>query len=398
MQFKIKKVSNSGLNNRPNSTQKELKSVGFDNSYIKEGAKKHDFLSFKIYDLTPQQATILKQTAIGAGTDCAIHRHVIDFKVEKTDCIISGSINEFEKISEKLARQPFSLKILAEDLKAQIEIHQKKPAKSVIMGILNITENSFSDGGDFLDEAAALKRAEQMINEGATIIDIGAESTAPHSTPVSPEVEIERLVPIIKKIKEKFPKILISADTRNSDTAREAMLMGADIINDVSDGNFDKKTLDVAIELNKKLVIMHTRGLPQTMSSLAQYENVVDEVYFDLKKRCNAAIERGLKPENIIVDVGFGFAKKSEQNLKLMSAIEEFKSLGFEILAGVSRKRFLAEFSDAKIPKNRDEITATTSFYFALKGIEIIRVHNVKLSADSVKFAQAILDPVDAIE
>lgn len=379
----IKKIENF-------DTMHELQNVGFDASYREFGAKKQEFMSFKIFNLTPQQATILKQSAISIGSDCAIHRHVIDFKIEKTDCLITASISQFEKLAAKLKKQPFSLKKLAENILEQIKLY-KQPKNSIIMGILNINENSFSDGGNFSNEETALKHASKMIKNGATIIDIGAESTAPYAIALNVDIEIERLIPIIKKIKKNHPEILISADTRNAKTAHEAILAGANIINDVSFLNYDPDILHVAIEHQKPLIITHSRGTPLNMNDFAQYKNVVEEVYFELKNKCDFAIQKGMKPENIIIDPGFGFAKDEKQNLELLKHIVEFKSLGYKILAGVSRKRFLAPFSDLKTPKNRDKITSTASFYLALKGIDIIRVHNVELNAAAINFAKQLL-------
>ncbi len=375
MQFTVKKVS-------AQHAAKEVKNVGFDSGYLKEGVKKHEFLSLKVFGLTPQQATILKQAALSVGTDCAIHRHVIDFKVDKSDCVLSGSLRELEKLCEKLQGQPFSLKKLALEIQRQLEI-QGKARETIIMGILNLTSNSFSDGGEFLNEVQALEHTDLMIKEGAKIIDIGAESTAPGSKGVGANEQIKLLIPVIKKIRKKYPEILISADTRSAEVAQEAVLAGADIINDVS---FNKGVLDVAIEAGKKLVIMHSCG--RTENSV-EYKNVVDEIYFDLKEKCDFALSKGLKPENIIIDPGFGFAKNEAQNLELLSRIEEFKSLGFEILVGISRKRFLAPFSDS-IPKNRDEITTVTSFFLAQNGIDIIRVHNVGANFKAVQLAQTL--------
>lgn len=384
MQFMVKKISSG-------TVLKELENIGFDASYRAQGAKKHEFLSFKVFSLTPQQATILKQTAISVGTDCAIHRHVLDFKVDKSDCLLSGSIRQLENLCQKLQKQPFSCAKLASDIQEQLEI-QNRGRKTVIMGILNLTSNSFSDGGEFLDEALALEHASLMIKEGAKIIDIGAESTAPGRKEVAADEQIKLLVPIIKKIRAQYPEILISVDTRSAKVAREAVLVGADIINDVSSFNFDPQILDVAVETGKKFVIMHSRGTPETMNSLADYENIVDEVYFELKQKCDLAISKGLKPENIIIDPGFGFAKNAKHNLALMARIEEFKSLGFEILAGTSRKRFLASFSDTKNIKDRDDVTAVTSFFFAQAEIDIIRVHNVGASFKAVELAQLLSD------
>lgn len=383
MQFMIKKIENF-------DTIDELENVGFDASYREFGAKKQEFMSFKIFSLTPQQATILKQSAISIGSDCAIHRHVIDFKIEKTDCLITASISQFEKLAEKLKKQPFSLKKLAENILEQIKLY-KQPKKSIIMGILNVNENSFSDGGNYLNEEVALNHASKMIKDGAKIIDIGAESTAPFAATLDVEVEIERLVPVIEKIKKNHPEILISVDTRNAKAARAAILAGADIINDVSFLNYDPELLNVALEYQKPLIITHSRGTPLNMNDFAQYKNVVEEVYFELKNKCDFAIKKGMEPENIIIDMGFGFAKDEKQNLELLKHIVEFKSLGYKILAGVSRKRFLAPFSDPKNPKNRDEITSTASFYLALKGIDIIRVHNVELNVAAINFAQQLL-------
>jgi len=376
MQFSVKKIC-------AGHAAKEVGNVGFDSSYLKEGVKKHEFLSFKIFDLTPQQATILKQTAISVGTDCAIHRHVIDFKVNKSDCVLSGSLRELEKLCEKLGGQPFSLKKLAGEIMAQLEI-QGRALNPVIMGILNLTDNSFSDGGEFLDELRALEHTDLMIKDGAKIIDIGAESTAPNTKSVNADVQIKLLIPVIKKIREKYPEILISADTRSAKVAREAVLTGADIINNVS---FDEDVLAVAIETGKKLVIMHSCGASE---NVVNYKNIVDEVYFDLKEKCDLALSKGLAPENIIIDPGFGFAKDEVQNLELLSRIEEFKSLGFALLAGTSRKRFLAPFSDPQ-PRNRDEITAVTTFHLA-RHADIIRVHNVAASFKAMQFARALSD------
>ena len=372
-----------------NFIEQEIINVGFSPDYLKIGLNKHKFINIKIFDLRPIEANILKQTALSCDCDCAVHRRTIDCKIDKTNCILSGTITQIIEVSKKLKKQPknLSLQKISQGLIRQIFLY-KKQSKSKIMGILNLTENSFSDGGEFIELENAKKHIEQMIEQGAQIIDIGAESTRPNADEIGSQTQIKRILPILKYIKENHKNTLVSIDTRSSEVAQICINEGVDIINDVSGLRFDAKMAKTIAKNNVKIVIMHSRSTPKDMDNMCNYENLIDEIYFELKNQCDFAISEGVKPENIIIDVGFGFAKNYEQNIELMTRIEEFKSLGYEILAGVSRKRFIQQLANVTNPKDADEMSAMASAYFSSKGIDYIRVHNVKKTYDAIKFGE----------
>lgn len=378
MQFLSKTVLRKFIN-------KEISSVGFDESYVENAVKKHIFLSIKIFDVTPSQATIIKQTALSSGCDCAVNRGVIDCSVSFSDCILSGTISQIEHVAKKLASQPFSLSKLSEILFEQLEIQTKTPKRTKIMGILNLTPNSFSDGGEYVEIEKAINHAIDMIDMGADIIDIGAQSTKPYADLVSVVYEIEKVVPIVTALKTAYPHIEISVDTMTLGCAKAALDCGADIINDVSFLN-NIEFVNICKEHNKKLVIMHSRGDSKTMDSLNYYEDIIDEIYKELFEKTNLALSNGLKKENIIIDLGFGFAKDIAQNFELLKRIKEFKALGYPILAGVSRKRFMQDVINTKEPKDADFISAITASYLMQNDIEYIRVHNVQLTSQARKF------------
>ncbi len=378
MQFLSKTVLRKFIN-------KEISSVGFDESYVEYAIKKHKFISIKIFDVTPSQATIIKQTALSVGCDCAVNRGVIDCSVSFSDCILSGTLCQIEHVAKKLSHQPFSLSKLSDILIEQVENETKEPKRSKIVGILNLTPNSFSDGGEFVEIDKAINHAIDMIEQGAKVIDIGAQSTKPYADLVSVVYEIEKVVPIVTALKAAYPHIEISVDTMSLGCAKASIDAGADIINDVSFLS-NPEFINICKEADKKIVIMHSKGDSKTMDLLTQYDNVVDEVYQELFKKTEFAVSCGLKKENIIIDVGFGFAKSIEQNFTLLKRISEFKSLGYPILAGVSRKRFLQDVINTKEPKDADIQTALATSWFIQNDIEYIRVHDVSLSMQALKF------------
>ncbi len=396
MQFKVRRILS-------NNIKKEIKNIGFSPSYLDLGALKHKFLNIKIYDLSPVQATIIKQTALASNADAAVHFGVLNHSVGKSNIILSATAAQMQTIAEKLKNQQFSMGKLSIEIIKQIEIFNSCNSciRPEIMGILNITDNSFSDGGRFLEPKKAIDHALKMIEEGARIIDIGAESTRPGSKGVLPEIEIERILPVIKELR-KNSEIKISIDTRNAMTAQRMADFGADIINDVSGFTHDKDMPKIVNETGLETVIMHSRGTPEDMDNLNHYINVMDEVYFELQARVQKALEAGVKPEKIIIDPGFGFAKNNEQNFEVLTRIEEFKSMGFRVLAGLSRKRFIKSILDEnkftsynddaanKTLDTLDNLTAGLSFYFGTKGIDIIRVHNVSKTKLMLDLAERI--------
>jgi dihydropteroate synthase len=355
-EFVLRKIKNADI-------ETELNRIGFDKSYANFAVNRYLYENIKIYDLSPAQANILKQTAISVGADCATHREVITGKIEKSNCILTGSISQIIKIAEKLQYQPFGLKFLGENLKNLISSSNKNKTK--IVGILNITDNSFSDGGLYNDFESAKKHLLEMISDGADIVDIGAESTKPYSSPVSPKVQLEKLLPIVDFAKN---KIRISIDTRSALVAEECIKSGAHIINDVSGFDYDEKMSDVIAKYNVPVIIQHSKGTPENMQNSPHYDDVVEEIYFSLKEKIDFAHSKGI--ENIITDVGIGFGKTQENNFELIKRIEEFKGLGYPIMLGISRKSFLKSQDDA--------YTLAINALAIERNVDYIRVHNVK--------------------
>ena len=368
----------------------EISSVGFDEGYIEHATKKHLFISIKIFDVTPSQASIIKQTALSCDCDCAVNRGVIDCSVSFSDCILSGTVAQLTLVARKLSSQPFSLSKLSNIIYEKLEIELSNKPKTKIMGILNLTPDSFSDGGEFVEIDKAMNHAIDMIEAGANIIDIGAQSTKPYSDLVSVVYEIEKVTPIVTALKTAFPHIEISVDTMTLACAKAAIEAGADIINDVSFLSNPEFVKICALE-NKKLVIMHSRGNSKTMDNLACYENIVDEVFVEINKKVQFALEGGIDKNNIIVDVGFGFAKNIDQNFNLLKRINEFKSMGFPLLAGVSRKRFMQDVINTKEPKDADFVSALCAFYLMQNEVDYIRVHNVESTSQAFKLHQRLL-------
>lgn len=364
--FVLKEIINSEIEN-------ELKLIGFDKTYTSKAKDKFAYKNIKIFNLTPAQANIIKQTAISAGADCGTHREVITGKIELSNCILGGSISELTKIAQKLQFQPFRLKELGLEILKTLENYKEK---TKIMGILNITPNSFSDGGKYYKTEAAISQLNQLIEDGADIIDIGAESTKPYSQAIPPQQQLEKLIPILNYLKT-IPHPPISIDTRSSEVAKKCIELGADIINDVSGFDYDENMADLlASSPNTKIILQHSQGTPENMQDSPYYENIMDEIYLNLKSKVDFAISKGIKKENIIIDPGIGFGKTKEHNLEILRRWKELKTLACPILIGLSRKSFL-EIPDAE-NEEKDIYSLAFGSILMNDGLDFIRVHNVK--------------------
>jgi len=260
--------------------------------------------------------------------------------------------------------------------------------KTLIMGILNTTPDSFSDGGRFLSLETAVVRGLQMVAEGADIIDIGGESTRPGAKPVQTLEEIERTVPIIGKLREKTDA-LISIDTRKTDVARAALAAGADIINDIS-ALSDPDMAAVAAETGAGLVLMHMLGTPETMQNDPCYDDVVSNVRNFLEERMAFAIERGVAPEQICLDPGIGFGKTDEHNLALLRGIPALAAAGRPVLIGASRKSFIGRMTGRERPDDRLAGSLAAAAFAILRGAQILRVHDVKESCDTASLVDTL--------
>ena len=251
-----------------------------------------------------------------------------------------------------------------------------KNKKISIFGILNITPDSFSDGGTNLDFSNAILNAQKMVNDGASFIDVGGESTRPGARPVSAQEEILRVIPVIQRLN--FKKIDLSLDTRNSSTMEFGIASGVKIINDVSGLKHDNKSLDVVKKYSTPVVVMHMPGTPQTMMKKNKYNDVILDVYDFLNERIQFLTQSGLKKKNIIVDPGIGFGKDYIQNIKLIKNLSVFHSLGVPLMLGVSRKRFIESISSNSKPQQRLGGTTAATLLAMTQGIKIHRVHDVQ--------------------
>ena len=256
---------------------------------------------------------------------------------------------------------------------------------TLVMGILNVTPDSFSDGGEFLDPKKAISRGMEMIEEGATIIDVGGESTKPGAERVPLDEELTRVIPVIHALAKSGAKV--SVDTMRAETAAMAVAAGASIINDVSGGLADPAMHATAAALKVQYICMHWRGQSKDMDSLAVYENVVTDVINEMTKQIAAALLAGIEPTKLVIDPGLGFAKNAEQNWELLRNIDKFKEFGFPILVGGSRKRFLG----GNDPLQRESSSIALTTWLATKHIWGVRTHSVKPHVDAIKLVGQVL-------
>jgi dihydropteroate synthase len=261
--------------------------------------------------------------------------------------------------------------------------------KTYLMGILNVTPDSFSDGGQFDSVETALIQARDMIAHGVDIIDIGGESTRPHAESVSVEQELQRVIPVIEQLRQ-ISSIPLSIDTTKAEVAKQAIASGADIVNDISGGTFDVQMLPTVAQLNVPIILMHIRGNPKTMQSLTDYQDVVSEVAEFLTTQVNQAIASGISQSKIIIDPGIGFAKQAEQSLELLQRLNELTALSLPMLVGVSRKSFLRPILHQDDPKERIWGTAAACYGAIARGADILRVHDVRQMYDVCRVADAI--------
>lgn len=270
------------------------------------------------------------------------------------------------------------------------------------MGVINVTPDSFSDGGQFFDADSAADHATRMISEGADIIDVGGESTRPatfsDNSPLDPQEEIRRVVPVLERIRARHPEISLSVDTYKMVVAKAALAAGAEIVNDISGLTYDPAMAGVVARNGCKIVIMHLPGRPRSILNEPQYLDVVREIAGFWKAQIKAARAAGIDETNIILDPGIGFGKNAFQNLEILRRLRELTGMGYPVLVGASRKRFIGHVLGIEDPKDRVEGTAAAVALSVAGGAEIVRVHDVKQMVRVVKVSDAIIrgwDPND---
>lgn len=253
-----------------------------------------------------------------------------------------------------------------------------------IMGVLNVTPDSFSDGGAYLEVDSAIVHARSMVADGATILDIGGESSRPGAEPVPIDVELDRVLPVIRALKSEQLDIPISIDTTKADVAKKALEAGAHIINDITALQGDTAMADVAAEMEAGVILMHMKGTPRTMQQSPVYEDVVKDIYDNLENWIDRSVHKGIEPNRIIIDPGIGFGKTTEQNIQILKKLSVFKQLNRPILIGTSRKSFIGKLLDLPVT-DRVEGTIATVCWSIVQGADIVRVHDVKAVSRAVK-------------
>jgi dihydropteroate synthase len=383
-----------------NEAIRQIKKAGGDPTGVKlmEGKALH--FNLKVEGIDPRTANLLKEEMLSLGGDVAVDGRGLDCSAKQTDALLMGTQKHFQKLVLKLEQYP-DLDPLGQSISETIRnisknhysIRCRKQTlilgkRTLLMGVLNVTPDSFSDGGLFFDKEKATSHGLRMAEAGADIIDIGGESTRPGSKPLELEEELRRVIPVIESLAKKVD-IPISIDTYKSIVASRAIEAGAQIINDISGLHFDPSLARVAAQNDIPLVLMHIRGTPETMQRDVRYDSLFSEILRSLKDSIQRAESAGLDPRQIIIDPGIGFGKTAEDNLLIIKNLYEFRILGKPILLGTSRKNFIGKILNTGV-EGRLEGTLSSIAIGVLNGAQIIRSHDVLQAKKAIAVADAI--------
>lgn len=384
--------------NNEQQARLELKKLNCDPAGINIMSGKAIFKTIKLENVPAKAANILKQTFLAKGGEVALSRGTADLSIESTDVIICATLKQFRLALVQLKAQPWGLPNLATEVESIFKFDQEpierhyewsdrvldiRPQRTLVMGILNVTPDSFSDGGKYTMLEKAIRHAEEMVNQGADIIDIGAESTRPYgSSYVDAEEELNRLLPILEKLLS-ITSVPISIDTYKAQVAEAALNIGAHIINDIWGLQYDTHMASVVAKYDVPVIFMHNKN------EAIYSRDIMSEMCDFLRGSIDIGIKAGINPDKIIVDPGVGFGKTTRDNLTVISRLEELKVLGCPILLATSRKRFIGEVLGLPVD-DRVEGTSATTVTGILKGANIVRVHDVQAAVRSVRMTNAI--------
>ena len=348
-------------------------------------------------------ANILKQEMLSFGGDVAVARDALTGKSKKTDCLLMGNLSQIERLKKKLGLQPFGLDRIGRELTQSLANYHKNnfsielgryklnPGKNtLIMGILNLTPDSFSQDGIYSekkDPEIALDYAQKLVNDGADIIDVGGESSRPGAKPIPLKEELARTIPVIKLLAKKI-KVPISIDTYKPEVASEALAYGVSLVNDIT-GLTNRKMLRLVSAHRCGIIIMHMRGNPRSMQKNPLYKSLIEEITEFLSQSVQKAIGSGVSKNRIIIDPGIGFGKTADNNLEILKNLKRFKILGQPILVGPSRKSFIGKILKTG-PKERLFGTISSCMLAVGGQAKILRVHDVKEVKEALKITEAV--------
>jgi dihydropteroate synthase len=383
--------------------EREMRRIGVSEGGVRAMAGKAETVVIKVAGACVPVAHIIKQQMLSIGGDAAVARDVLTHEVDETDVLIFGTRLELRELVQKLAYQPFDLPALGTEIAALLDSLVPRPhvrlrarhhtldlAERVhVMGILNVTSDSFSNGGHYLRPTVALDHATEMIGEGADIIDVGGQSSRPGSHPISESEELKRVVPVIERIHEEWSG-LISVDTYRARVAEEALKAGASMVNDITALTAEPATAEVAARFEAACVLMHMQGTPETMQSNPSYGDLMGEIALFLRSAIERAMTAGIGEDQIVVDPGLGFGKTTEHNLAILRHLPELEVLRRPILVGASRKSFIGKVLDVPV-EDRLEGTLATAAYAVAQGARILRVHEVRPVVRTARMVEACL-------
>lgn len=376
----------------------ELERIQVDSSCMDIFLEKSDSFLLKITRLSTPAANVLKQTAISFGADVAVHREVITGKVDRSDAIYMGTRRQLRRTALALSGQPFGLGELEEKVSALLDRMDSLPStldlpggklsfdRPLLMGVLNVTPDSFSDGGRFLAPDDASRRVDEMIDEGADIIDVGAESTRPGSDPVPASEQLRRLSVVFDHLEP--GRVLWSVDTTDPDVARAAFDKGASIVNNVS-GGADPALWQLAEEYSAAFVLMHIQGTPKIMQRAPYYDDFNAELFRFFHTKLAEIDASGFPRDHVIIDPGIGFGKRVRDNTAAIRRLGELRAFGLPILLGASRKSFLGKLLGLEVDDRLEASIASAVMAFA-GGAAILRVHDVSQTRKALDAAAAI--------
>ena len=380
----------------------ELKNIGVHQASIETFMNKSAILPLKVLKVRTPAANIIKQEMLACGGDCAVHAGCVVCAQDHSDILLLGTKKHYRLLLQKMAMMPyFGLPKIKEELQSFLENAPLKTILAdnrvleydhvVVMGILNITPDSFYADSRVRGIDEVINRAGQMLRDGAEILDIGGESTRPGSDSINPQEEIARIVPVVEALRKEYPQSILSIDTYHAETAEATLASGADIINDISAMEYDEKMIDVVVKNNAPVILMHMRGTPKNMQQNTEYGNVVEEVSKYLKERAEMLRGHNLPKEKIILDPGIGFAKNVDQNLKLMQGLSEMTGSDYPVLLAASRKSTIGKVLGDIPPEARLAGTIATSCQAVYAGANMVRVHDVKENIQAIRMLEAII-------
>lgn len=383
----------------------EIDRIGADRRSFPFFAAKGGILLLAAKRLDVRAANALKQEMLSRGGDIIVHKRTIDCGVTHTDALLMGTPGQFARLIEKLGSMPYwgldEFKRALDTALRNAKRHSWEiplpggrflslGGRTRIMGIVNVTGDSFFSGSRRLNPEDAVKKALDLFEEGADLVDIGGESTRPGAPDVPPEEEMTRVVPVISEIRRLKPDCILSVDTRKASVARAAVDAGADIVNDVSGLRFDPEMPPTLSRLRVPVVLMHSRKTPGTMQESPAYSHVVSEVWEELEQVLENAVLAGIDRETLILDPGLGFAKDASHNLSLLKHLNAFRTLGRPLLVGHSRKSTIGQVLSLPSPSDRLEGTLAITALCAWQGVPIVRVHDVKENCRVAGMIEAI--------